>query len=64
MPIDRVVVNASPLIALFRSGQAELLGQLWPEVALCRGQCGRRCWLEVRKILLPVVFLWSRGRNK
>jgi predicted nucleic acid-binding protein len=32
MPIDRVVVNASPLIVLFRSGQAELLGQLWNEV--------------------------------
>jgi predicted nucleic acid-binding protein len=32
MPIDRVVVNASPLIVLFRSGQAELLGQLWQEV--------------------------------
>lgn len=34
MPIDRVVANASPLIALFRSGQAELLGQLWPEVVV------------------------------
>lgn len=32
MPIDRVVVNASPLIALFRSGQAGLFGQLWNEV--------------------------------
>jgi predicted nucleic acid-binding protein len=34
MPIDRVVINASPLIILFRSGQAELLGQLWPEVVV------------------------------
>jgi predicted nucleic acid-binding protein len=32
MPIDRVVVNASPLIVLFQSGQAALLGQLWHEV--------------------------------
>src|SRR5215510_3883449 len=32
MPIDQVVINASPLIVLFRVGQAELLGQLWHEV--------------------------------
>jgi len=32
MPIDRVVVNSSPLIVLFRSGQEALLGQLWHEV--------------------------------
>jgi predicted nucleic acid-binding protein len=31
---DRVVVDASPLIALFRAGRAELLGQLWPEIAI------------------------------
>ena len=42
MPIDRVVVNASPLIALFRSGQAELLGQLWPEVMIPEA-----VWMEV-----------------
>ncbi len=32
MPIDRVVVNSSPLIVLFSSGQEVLLGQLWHEV--------------------------------
>lgn len=32
MPIDLVVANASPLIALFKSGHAHLLGQLWPEI--------------------------------
>ncbi len=32
MPIDRVVVNSSPLIVLFSSGQEALLGQLWHEV--------------------------------
>jgi len=32
MPIDRVVVNSSPLIVLFSSGQAALFGQLWHEV--------------------------------
>ena len=32
MKIDRVVVNASPLIALFQSDQASLLPQLFSEV--------------------------------
>jgi predicted nucleic acid-binding protein len=32
MPINRVVVNASPLIVLFKSGQAELLPQLFTEI--------------------------------
>jgi predicted nucleic acid-binding protein len=32
MPIDQVRANASPLIVLFRSGQAALLRQLWREV--------------------------------
>jgi predicted nucleic acid-binding protein len=42
MPIDQVVANASPLIVLFRSGQAALLGQLWREV-LVPGAV----WMEV-----------------
>lgn len=32
MPIDRVVVNASPLIVLFNSNQADLLPQLFNEI--------------------------------
>ena len=32
MPIDRVVINASPLITLFRSGLHPLLPQLFPEL--------------------------------
>ena len=32
MRIDRVVVNSSPLITLFNSGQAELLPKLFSEV--------------------------------
>ena len=32
MPLDRVVVNASPLLVLFKSGQAELLPQLFGEI--------------------------------
>lgn len=31
MPIERVVINASPLITLFRSGLHPLLPQLFPE---------------------------------
>ena len=36
MPIDAVVVNASPLISLFRSGQAELLPQLFNRIVVPR----------------------------
>lgn len=32
MPIDRVVINALPLITLFRSGLHPLLPQLFPEL--------------------------------
>ncbi|WP_068814966.1 hypothetical protein [Phormidesmis priestleyi] len=32
MPIDRVVINASPLIVLFKSSQADLLPQLFNEI--------------------------------
>jgi predicted nucleic acid-binding protein len=32
MPLERVVVNASPLIVLFKSGQAELLPQLFGKI--------------------------------
>ncbi len=34
MPIDRVVINASPLIVLFKSGQADLLTQLFDEILI------------------------------
>ena len=42
MPIERLVVNASPLIVLFRSGQAEILPALCPHVAVPDA-----VWLEV-----------------
>jgi predicted nucleic acid-binding protein len=32
MPINQVVVNASPLIVLFKSGQADLLPELFTEI--------------------------------
>lgn len=34
MPIEVVVVNASPLITLFRSGQADLLPRLFKRVVV------------------------------
>ncbi|ASC73090.1 hypothetical protein XM38_040520 [Halomicronema hongdechloris C2206] len=42
MPISRVVINASPLIVLFRSQQAELLPQLFEEIVIPQG-----VWEEV-----------------
>lgn len=42
MRIDRVVVNSSPLITLFNSGQAELLPKLFSEVLVPDA-----VWLEV-----------------
>jgi hypothetical protein len=38
MPIERVVVNASPLITLFKSGQADLLPRLFMSILVTR--CG------------------------
>ena len=37
MPINRVVINSSPLIALFKSQQAELLPQLFEEIVVPQG---------------------------
>ncbi len=34
MPIEAVVVNASPLITLFRSGQADLLPRLFKRIVV------------------------------
>jgi predicted nucleic acid-binding protein len=34
MPIDRVVVNASPLICLFKSGLQDLLPELFQEISV------------------------------
>ena len=34
MRIDAVVINASPLITLFRSGQADLLPQLFGKIVV------------------------------
>lgn len=37
MVIAKVVVNASPLITLFKSNQAELLPQLFQEIVIPQG---------------------------
>lgn len=39
MPIDRVVVNASPLICLAKSGLVELLPALFSEIAVPEAVC-------------------------
>lgn len=80
MSIDRVVVNASPLIALFRSDQADLLPQLfahiivpeavWQEVAsehvdkAARGMA-HEPWL-VREPVVPAprVLAWNFGKGE
>jgi hypothetical protein len=41
MPIDRVVINASPLITLFRAGLHPLLPKPFFGVAGARGSVGR-----------------------
>ena len=35
MRIDRVVVNASPLICLYKSGLSQLLPELFSEIVVC-----------------------------
>jgi len=62
MPIDRVVINASPLIVLFKSGQAELLPQLFNEILIPQA-----VWEEVTTSKndiasqkLPIVS-WARS---
>ncbi|HWQ68576.1 MAG TPA: DUF3368 domain-containing protein [Patescibacteria group bacterium] len=35
MRIDRVVVNASPLICLYKSGLSQLLSELFSEIVVC-----------------------------
>ena len=63
MRIDAVVINASPLITLFRSGQADLLPQLfnriivpqavWQEVVLDEWKDAAA--LELRQQTWPVI---------
>ena len=63
MQIDAVVINASPLITLFRSGQADLLPRLFKRIVVLQAvwqEVGQDGWddapaLELRQQSWPVV---------
>ena len=44
MQIDAVVINASPLITLFRSGQADLLPRLFKRIVVPQAVWQADCW--------------------
>jgi predicted nucleic acid-binding protein len=65
MRIEKVVVNSSPLIVLFRSGQADLLPQLFtdivvPELVYQEVLAGRMD--DVAKMALPQTLWINRKR--
>jgi predicted nucleic acid-binding protein len=80
MRIEAVVVNASPLIALFRSGQDDLLPRLfsqilvpdavWSEVVLghddaaARGLQNRNWAIPTETVLAPSVADWNLGAGE
>lgn len=69
MSIEQVVVNTSPLIVFYRSGQAELLRDLFGSVVVpsqvieeieagpahdpAKVELGRAEWIEVKKVTIP-----------
>jgi len=80
MPIEAIVINASPLITLFRSGQADLLPQLfnrilvpeavWQEVVAERGDAAAlglpaQSWpLREPVAVSPRVRDWNLGKGE
>lgn len=80
MPVDRVVINASPLIVLFKSGQAELLPQLfceilvpqavWREVSAPQDDVASRqlpasAWaVSVEVLVNPEIAAWDLGAGE
>ena len=79
MPIDRVVINASPLIVLFKSGQAELLPQLfteilvpqavWEEVTIANDIAAQQLpnvsWAKpVQVAIHPSIAAWDLGSGE
>ncbi len=63
MRIDAVVVNASPLITLFRSGQADLLPRLFDRIVIPEG-VWQEWWSQDRTMPLPASWALSRGRSR
>lgn len=80
MQIDRVVVNASPLIVLFKSSQAELLPQLfdkilvpqavWAEVTVSKHDLASQHlpdtnWVTPIAVdLHPLIMTWDLGAGE
>ncbi|MBD1916123.1 MULTISPECIES: DUF3368 domain-containing protein [Cyanophyceae] len=80
MLIDRVVVNASPLIVLFKSGQADLLPNLfrkvlvpqavWQEVTIPQDDVASRqlpgsAWALPTEVLIsPEIAAWDLGAGE
>ncbi|PSN10722.1 DUF3368 domain-containing protein [filamentous cyanobacterium CCT1] len=80
MSVDRVVVNASPLIVLFKSGQADLLPQLfseilipqavWQEVTLPQGDAASQqlpdaAWaIPVEVLVNSDIAAWDLGAGE
>ncbi|MBE9158660.1 DUF3368 domain-containing protein [Nodosilinea sp. LEGE 06152] len=80
MPVDRVVVNASPLIVLFKSEQADLLPQLfseilvpqavWQEVTLPQDDVASRqlpdaAWATPIEVAInPEIAAWDLGAGE
>jgi predicted nucleic acid-binding protein len=80
MPTDRVVINASPLIVLFKSKQAELLPQLfneilipqtvWEEVTATKNdmasqQLPNASWASPIKVAIhPSIAAWDLGAGE
>jgi hypothetical protein len=46
MPISHVVINASPLIVLFKSGQADLLPQLFEQIIVPQAVYDQENWVQ------------------
>ncbi len=80
MPADRVVINASPLIVLFKSAQVDLLPQVlqeiripravWEEVTLSKDdtasqQLSKVAWAKLVDVRIhPTVAAWDLGAGE
>ena len=61
MRIEAVVINASPLITLFRSGQADILPRI-SSALWCRKRCGGKLCQMRGRTLLRANCASNRGR--